>query len=522
MIQSLIVNILIFSIYAFQYPTTWTNSLSSRSSNPSSISNVDITSSISSNRPYRPCKLIYRREFSHRYVTLWEYQDKYVPVLLKKCREAFIHVVSFTSSSIFPSSTFLSHLKKYNEVSSSISQNLNKSPRRYKTSQSLTTYETTQKVEDSLEIVDISSQTPSMIAQVNKQALRSYGTSFVREAVKNVGASVVRIDCEREVAPMLSIFNDVYREHPIETIKVSGSGVVASEDGFIITNAHVVQDSKKATITLSNGRTFKVQIVATDELTDLAVLKAELDSQTKLVPAPLGNSDVLLSGDWVIAVGCPVGLDFTVTLGIVSNPKRSSTEVGAPYLRGNYIQTDAALNSGNSGGPLISDSGEVIGINTMVRSNTEAIGFAIPINRVKEIYKVLKLGNKPNHSYFGMEVMSLTPDYAKIHNDDPNAVRLPMETKGALIVRVLPGSPAAIAGLRKFDVIVEIGEKGIVENSNDAEMLLDGCKPGSSVKIRVLRGETKTMHDIFTNPMDLSKIIEEKKRMQQQQPQPHN
>lgn len=149
-------------------------------------------------------------------------------------------------------------------------------------------------------------------------------------------------------------------------------------------------------------------------------------------------------------------MDFTVTLGIVSNPKRSNAEVGVPFLKGHYIQTDAALNSGNSGGPLVNDEGQVIGINTMVRTNTEAIGFAIPINRVKDIYGTLKQGKKPNHAYFGVDIISLTPDYAKIHNDDPNASRLP-EIHGALVVKVTPNSPAALSGMRKFDVITEVG-----------------------------------------------------------------
>jgi S1-C subfamily serine protease len=180
-----------------------------------------------------------------------------------------------------------------------------------------------------------------------------------------------------------------------------------------------------------------------------------------------------VSGDWVIAVGCPVGLDFTVTLGIVSNPKRSAFEVGAPHMKGAFIQTDAALNQGNSGGPLVNQYGEVVGINTMVRTNTEAIGFAIPINKALSSYNILKEGKKPSHSYFGLEVMTLSPDWARIHNDDPNVHRLP-ELHGALVVRgtfhpsqisrlfltlplpriVVPGSPAAVCGLRKHDIIL--------------------------------------------------------------------
>jgi S1-C subfamily serine protease len=245
----------------------------------------------------------------------------------------------------------------------------------------------------------------------DSQPTTMFGNSFVRDAVRQVGPSVVRVDCEREISPLMTLLNpEAFKDG--DTIKVSGSGIVVSTDGYMLTNSHVVQQAKSLTVTLSNGRSFKAVVVAFDELTDLAVLKADV-GYSSLPKAPLGDSSTLQSGDWVIAVGCPVGLDFTVTLGIVSSPKRSAHEVGAVNLRGTYIQTDAALNSGNSGGPLVDASGNVVGINTMVRTNTEAIGFAIPINRAKQIYEILKMGKKPSHAYFGVEVMTLTPDFAR-------------------------------------------------------------------------------------------------------------
>lgn len=245
----------------------------------------------------------------------------------------------------------------------------------------------------------------------DSQPATMFGNSFVRDAVRQVGPSVVRVDCEREISPLMTLLNpEAFKDG--DTIKVSGSGIVVSSDGYMLTNSHVVQQAKSLTVTLSNGRSFKAVVIAFDELTDLAVLKADV-GYSSLPKAPLGDSSSLQSGDWVIAVGCPVGLDFTVTLGIVSSPKRSAHEVGAVNLRGTYIQTDAALNSGNSGGPLVDASGNVVGINTMVRTNTEAIGFAIPINRAKQIYEILKMGKKPSHAYFGVEVMTLTPDFAR-------------------------------------------------------------------------------------------------------------
>ena len=339
----------------------------------------------------------------------------------------------------------------------------------------------------------------------------SGSSSFVREAVRTVGPSVVRIDCERDIPQMVTMFApENFREG--DTMKVSGSGFVVSSDGFILTNAHVVEGAKKTTVSLSNGRSFKAAIVALDELTDLAVLKAEITSADSkfLTIAPLGDSSKLQSGDWVIAVGCPVGLDFTVTLGIVSSPKRSATEVGATHLKGSYIQTDAALNSGNSGGPLVNDVGEVVGINTMVRTNTEAIGFAIPINRARKIYEVLKQGRKPTHAYFGIEVMTITPDFAHIHNDDPNAQRL-AQIHGALVTRVLPGSPAAASGLRKNDIILGVNGNSIA-NSHDADIWLDQCKPGAPAKLKIARGENGGEVQVDATPENLLTMIEEKNR----------
>lgn len=259
-----------------------------------------------------------------------------------------------------------------------------------------------------------------------------------------------------------------------------------------------------------------------------------------LPEAPIGDSSQLSSGDWVIAVGCPQGLDFTVTLGIVSNPQRSATEIGAPQMKGMFIQTDAALNQGNSGGPLVNEKGEVIGINTMVRTNAETIGFAIPINRANQIYDILRTGKKPTHAYFGVEVSTLSPDLANIHNDDPNAGyffssnlfrylftteisssllnmlvvghRLPV-VYGALVSRVIPTSPAALCGLRKHDIIVEVAGN-LVRSAADAEKYLDICKPGIPMRMRVARGEAGSIVDVNVTPENLLTIIQERRKRQ--------
>lgn len=329
--------------------------------------------------------------------------------------------------------------------------------------------------------------------------------------MRSVGSSVVRIDCDREVTPVQMMLQPGYYQEG-DTVKVSGSGFVASTAGYILTNQHVVGSSKKTTVSLANGRSYKALTVAEDELTDLAVLKMEIPKAEadKLTTAPIGDSSSLQAGDWVIAVGCPVGLDFSCSLGIVSSPRRSAGEIGATHLKGTYIQTDAALNSGNSGGPLVNDVGEVVGINTMVRINTEAIGFAIPINRAKKIYEVLKQGKKPTHAFFGVEVSTITPDFATIHNDDPNAQRLP-EVHGALVRKVLPGSPAALCGLRRNDIIIEVNGQS-VSSSHDADLYMDICAPGHVAKIKVARGENGQVVDLSATPQNVLTILEEKRR----------
>ena len=171
--------------------------------------------------------------------------------------------------------------------------------------------------------------------QKQKQAPAPAGSQFVRDAVRNVGPSVVRIDCDREISPLMSLFSENNLKEG-DIVKVSGTGIVVTTDGYILTNAHVIDNAKRVTISLSNGRTFKADVVASDEFTDLAVIKANINKEQSLEfpQAPLGDSSSLQAGDWVIAVGCPVGLDFTVTLGVVSSPKRSASEVGAPHLKG--------------------------------------------------------------------------------------------------------------------------------------------------------------------------------------------
>ncbi|CAM9867084.1 unnamed protein product, partial [Scytosiphon promiscuus] len=271
-----------------------------------------------------------------------------------------------------------------------------------------------------------------------------------------------------------------------------GSGLIfSSEEGLVLTNAHVVAGARKVTVTLTDGRKFLAEVRGSDALSDLAVLKIDTDTvgldQAPLPEVTLGNSQDLQVGDWVIAVGNPVGLDSTVTLGIVSSMKRSSEQVGFPDRKVNFIQTDAAINPGNSGGPLVNEFGEVVGVNTAVRANTEGIGFAIPINKAKAIMYDLAQGNPIEYAYIGITMTTITPDFALQNNRDPNSHQLIPEVNGAIIMKVLPDTPAAKAGLRRHDVVIEMRGRA-VRTADEAKQVVDESSVGDVLTLKVLRG----------------------------------
>ncbi len=267
--------------------------------------------------------------------------------------------------------------------------------------------------------------------------------NFVAAAVKSVGDAVVRLDTERTIAtnnqnpffddPFFRDFfgRDVFPQMPQEYRQQGqGSGFIIDSQGIILTNAHVVKDADQVSVKLRDGRTFKGEVRGVDEPSDLAVVKI----QGKDLPvAPLGDSSQIQVGEWAIAVGNPLGLDNTVTLGIISTLNRSSSQVGIPDMRLDFIQTDAAINPGNSGGPLLNDRGEVIGINTAIRAGAEGIGFAIPIDKAKAIKDRLARGEDIPHPYIGIQMLTLTPEVAQQFNDDPNSLMLVPEINGVLV-----------------------------------------------------------------------------------------
>ena len=323
--------------------------------------------------------------------------------------------------------------------------------------------------------------------------------NFVVAAVNRVGDAVVRIDTERTVAtsniqspffddPFFRDFfgRDVFPQLPKEYRQQGqGSGFIIDSKGIILTNAHVVDNADKVTIKLRDGRTFKGEVRGVDEPSDLAVVKIKGDN---LPVAPLGNSSQVQVGEWAIAVGNPLGLDNTVTLGIISTLNRSSAQVGIPDKRLDFIQTDSAINPGNSGGPLLNDRGEVIGINTAVSAGAEGIGFAIPIDTAKAIKDRLARGEKIPRPYIGIQMLTLTPQVAQQFNEDPNSLMLVPEIEGVLVAKVIPDSPAAEGGLRRGDVIVEMAGTEI-KTAEQLQKAVEQTEIGKPLNIIVRRGE---------------------------------
>ncbi|MFM5887587.1 MAG: HhoA/HhoB/HtrA family serine endopeptidase [Dolichospermum sp.] len=352
------------------------------------------------------------------------------------------------------------------------------------------------------------------VAQKPSSAAAAIGShSFVTTAVNRVGSAVVRIDTERTITrrndPFMEdpffrrFFGDSFpQQSPTEQLRGLGSGFIIDKSGVILTNAHVVDKADKVTVRLKDGRTFEGKVRGIDEVTDLAVVK--INAGNDLPVAPLGSSRNVQVGDWAIAVGNPLGFDNTVTLGIVSTLKRSSAQVGISDKRLDFIQTDAAINPGNSGGPLLNGLGEVIGINTAIRADAMGIGFAIPIDKAKAIATQLQRNGKVAHPYLGVQMVTLTPELAKQNNTDPNSMLMIPEVKGVLVLRVVPNSPAAIAGIRRGDVIVQIDNKAIT-SAEQLQSIVEDSTLGQALQVKVQRGNQTQIISVRTAELkDLS------------------
>ncbi len=252
-----------------------------------------------------------------------------------------------------------------------------------------------------------------------------------------------------------------------------GSGFIISKDGFILTNAHVVDDADEISVRLADERSFKASVKGRDTKLDVALLKIEIDGED-LPVARLGNSEELRVGEWVMAIGNPFGLEETVTVGIVSAKGRV---IGAgPY--DNFIQTDASINPGNSGGPLFNLRGEVVGINTAIIASGQGIGFALPINAAQQIVPQLKETGHVTRGWLGVAVQQINRELAESFGLD--------KPKGALVAEVVKDSPASKAGIERGDIILAFDGKDVSEMS-DLPRLVAATPVGKKVKVEIFR-----------------------------------
>ncbi len=252
-----------------------------------------------------------------------------------------------------------------------------------------------------------------------------------------------------------------------------GSGFIVSAEGLVLTNQHVIRGSDSLKVTLADGDEVSAEVVGSDPSIDVALLQLPTDREWPFVE--LGSSATVEVGDWVVAVGNPLGLGHTVTAGIISGVGRDS--VFSPWQR--FLQTDAAINPGNSGGPLFDLQGRVIGMNTAIISGANTVGFAIPIDMIQEILEELRTEGRISRGFIGVSTGEITPEMAYQLNLEPGS--------GALVNEVHPATPAAEAGLRRGDIILTVNGQPVTD-ATSLTLAISANRPGDLVEMRVLRG----------------------------------
>lgn len=329
--------------------------------------------------------------------------------------------------------------------------------------------------------------------------VRPSSTNFIADAVERVGPAVVRINAARTVQTRTpSIFRDPFFRQffginpPPSQNRIqrdTGSGFILSKDGLILTNAHVVDKADRVTVVLKDGRSLNGRVLGQDPLTDVAVIKVDA---SQLPTVSIGNSETLRPGEWAIAIGNPLGLDNTVTAGIISATGRTSGDIGVTDKRVGFIQTDAAINPGNSGGPLLNQDGEVIGMNTAIIGGAQGLGFAIPINTARRIANQIIQSGKVDHPYLGIRMTTLSPDLKQRLNQDRSSRIRVQDDTGVLVFEVLPNSPAARAGLLPGDVIKAIDGQRILKASQ-VQQIVDRTGLGNSLRIEINRNNRSSV-----------------------------
>ncbi len=256
-----------------------------------------------------------------------------------------------------------------------------------------------------------------------------------------------------------------------------GSGVILNDEGYILTNEHVIRDMDKLTVKLKNKKTYDAKLIGFDKTLDLALLKIKPISGSELIPAVLGDSSKVHVGNWAIAIGAPLGFEQSFTVGVVSAVARGGIDSSGL----SYIQTDAAINQGNSGGPLLNINGEVIGINRMIASQSGGsvgIGFTIPINDAKKIVEELKTNGKVKRAWLGIGLDSIS-------EEDVKELKL-SDSKGAVVKQIMEGSPASSSGIQVQDVVLKLNEKDI-ETPEDVISYVRESKIGRKIEMKISR-----------------------------------
>ncbi len=329
--------------------------------------------------------------------------------------------------------------------------------------------------------------------QSGNSVTRTLGTDFIADAAEKVSPSVVSIKVKSVVPETPQ--DERYRQYieeffgarvaPRQEIqRGEGSGFIINADGTILTNAHVVANAQDVQVQLNDDRTLPGRVLGVDKVTDIAVVK--IDAPSPLPAVQLGESKSLRPGQFVVALGSPLGFENTVTSGIVSALSRPSARIGIADGKVDFIQTDAAINPGNSGGPLIDTQGRVIGMNTAIIQGAQGLGFAIPIDLAKDISTQLVQQGRVARAFVGVKMINLSPEVLQALQQ--RGVSLSAKT-GVLIQEVLPNSPAQKAGLEQGDVIVKVGESSITDGAQ-VQSAIEKTKPGQTLAFTVNRQGT--------------------------------
>ncbi|MHB8854894.1 MAG: S1C family serine protease [Ignavibacteriaceae bacterium] len=348
------------------------------------------------------------------------------------------------------------------------------------------------------------------LVSYNSNSIDSSRKTAITETVQKVSPAVVGInvtEIQQYSSPFSNFFNDPFFQQFFgnqgtynQKVKELGSGFLISPDGYIVTNDHVAGNASEITVTLTNGKEYKAKLIGTDHATDICLLKIEGHN---LPYVTLGNSDGVMIGEWVIAFGNPFGLfnvndKPTVTVGVISSTGMNLEPINNRYYL-NMLQTDAAINGGNSGGPLANSLGEIIGMNTLIYTadgvqGNIGLGFAIPINRIKKVITELKEYGKIDRNFnIGLKIQTVDEGIAKYY-------KLP-SVRGVIVTEVIPNSPASMAGIKSGDIILQVNDYKIIDDQTLVGVFKQ-FRSGQTITLKLLR-ENKEI----TKQMNLEKTI---------------